>query len=169
MGRDGVWDTGYGMRDLGCGIRDLGFVICYLIFASMRYMKWIGLAVAALLVVSCFMTWVFIEERNISVSGIKAEGTNFGKPAYFHFIMTGLFVVFSFIPRIWARQWNLLFTALNLAWAVRNFFKISACEGGDCPEREIGIYLMLAASILMLVAALFPDMKASPSPPKEGF
>ncbi len=125
----------------------------------MRYMKWIGPATAVLLIVSCFIPWVFIESRNITVSGIDTTGTNFGKPGYFHFLMTGIFLLFSFIQKIVFKRANLLITALNLGWAIRNYFIISVCQGGDCPVKKTGIYLMLIASILMLVSALFPDMK----------
>jgi hypothetical protein len=122
-------------------------------------MKWIGLAAAILLIISCFTPWVFIESRNITVSGIDATGTNFGKPGYFHFFMIGLFLLFSFIQKTGLKRANLLITALNLGWAIRNYFIISACQGGDCPVKKTGLYLMLLASILMLVSALFPDMK----------
>jgi hypothetical protein len=125
----------------------------------MRYMKWIGLAAGILLIVSCFTPWVFIESKNITISGIDATGTNFGKPGYFHFLMTGLFLLFSFIQRIWAKRTNLFVTAINLGWAVRNFFIIASCQGGECPEKKGGIYFMLLASILMLISSMFPDMK----------
>jgi hypothetical protein len=125
----------------------------------MRYMKWIGIAAAVLLIVSCFIPWVFIESRNITVSGIDAPGTNFGKPGYLHLIMTFFFLLFSFIQRVGVKRANLLITALNLGWAIRNYFMIAACQGGDCPMKKTGIYLMLAASLLMMVSALFPDMK----------
>ncbi|MBI5857489.1 MAG: hypothetical protein HZB42_07545 [Sphingobacteriales bacterium] len=124
----------------------------------MRYMKWIGLAAAMLLVVSCFNTWVIIDSKNITVSGIDATGTNFGKPGYFHFIMTGLFLVFNFVQKIWAKRANLLITALNIGWAVRNYFIISACSGGECPEKKSSIYLVVLASVLMLVSAMLPDI-----------
>jgi hypothetical protein len=127
----------------------------------MRYMKWIGLAAAVLLIVSCFIPWVFIEARNITVSGMDATGTNFGKPGYFHLLMTVLFLFCSFIQKIGAKRTNLLITALNLGWAIRNYFIITACQGGDCPEKKTGIFLILLASILMMVSALFPDMKLS--------
>ncbi len=134
----------------------------------MRYMKWIGLAAAVLLIVSCFMPWVFIESRNIMVSGIDATGTSFGKPGYFHFLMTGIFLLFGFMQKVGAKRANLLIAALNLGWAIRNYFIISACQGGDCPVKKTGIYLMLLASILMMVAALFPDMKlVEEKPPPE--
>ncbi|MBP6478746.1 MAG: hypothetical protein KA290_13600 [Chitinophagaceae bacterium] len=125
----------------------------------MRYMKWIGLAAAVLLIASCFTPWVYIASRNITVSGIDATGTTFGKPGYFHFLCAFFFLLFHFIPRIWAKRSNLLVAALNTAWALRNFFMIAACYGGECPERKIGLYLVLLSSLLMLASTFFPDMK----------
>jgi hypothetical protein len=122
-------------------------------------MKWIGLAAAVLMIVSCFSPWVFIESRNITISGIDATGTNFGKPGYFHLLMTAFFLLCTFIQRLWAKRTNLLITALNIGWAIRNYFIITACMGGDCPVKKAGIYMMLLASTLMMVSALFPDMK----------
>ena len=122
-------------------------------------MKWIGLAAAVLLVVSCFTPWVFIESANITVSGVNTAGTNFGKPGYFHFVLAAVFLFCTFVPRIWAKRLNLLITALNVGWAVRNIFILAACSGGECPVRKAGIWLMLLASLVMLVSALFPDMK----------
>jgi hypothetical protein len=124
-----------------------------------RYMKWIGLAAAILLIVSCLSPWVFIESKKLTVSGVDTTGTNFGKPGYFHFVMTFFFLLFSFIPRVWAKRLNLGVTALNLAWAIRNYFIISSCQAGDCPDKQISIYLIVLASVLMLLAAMFPDMK----------
>jgi len=125
----------------------------------MRYMKWIGLAAAVLLVASCFTPWVYIVSRDITVSGIDATGTTFGKPGYFHFLCAFFFLLFHFIPRIWAKRSNLLIAALNTAWALRNFFMIAACYGGECPERKIGLYLVLLSSLLMLASTFFPDMR----------
>jgi hypothetical protein len=125
----------------------------------MRYIKWIGLAAALLLIASCFIPWVVIPSRSITISGIDGGLSNFGKPGYFNLLMTGFFLLFHFIPRVWAKRTNLLVVALNTAWAVRNFFVLSFCAGGECPEKQAGLYLMLLASLVMLVAGLFPDMK----------
>ena len=114
---------------------------------------------AVLLVVSCFTPWVIIESKNIVVSGVDSTGTNFGKPGYFHFIMTTLFVVFLLIPRVWAKRSNLLICAFNIAWAVRNYIIISACQMGECPEKKSGLYLTLFASAVMLLSSFFPDIK----------
>ena len=125
----------------------------------MKWMKWIGLAAAILLVVSCFITWVVIPSKNIVVTGVSAEGTNYGRPGYFNLLMTSFFVILTFIPRIWAKRLNLLATALNFAWTLRNYFVITACMAGECPQKHSGIYLLMLASAVLLVSSLFPDMK----------
>ena len=125
----------------------------------MKWMKWMGLMAAFLLVIACFMPWVIIESKSIIVSGVEASGTNFGRPGYFHFIMTALFLICLFIPRIWAKRSNLLICAFNIAWAVRNFIIISSCHMGECPVKKAGLYLTLFASIVMLISSLFPDIK----------
>lgn len=122
-------------------------------------MKWIGLFAVILLAVSCFLPWVNIASKNIIVSGVDATGTNFGKPGYTHFVLGFFFIVFHFIPKLWAKRVNLLVVALNIAWAVRNYFIISMCREGECPEKQIGLWLVLLGSVLILVAALFPDIK----------
>ena len=125
----------------------------------MRWMKWIGFAAVVLLIISCFIPWVFIESKNITVTGIDAAGTSFGKPGYFHLLMSIIFLLFNLMPKLWAKRSNLLITALNIAWAVRNYFLITACQMGDCPVKKPGLYLVVLASLLMMAAALFPDMK----------
>src|SRR5215207_3598180 len=125
----------------------------------MRYMKWIGLLALILLVYSCFLPWIIIPSKNIIVSGVDSTGTNFGKPGYAHFVLGLFFIILHLIPKLWAKRVNLLIVALNIAWAVRNYFIISMCREGECPEKQIGLWLVLAASVLMLVAALFPDIQ----------
>ena len=129
----------------------------------MRWMKWVGIASALLLVISCFLTWVEIISKSIIVTGVNATGTNFGRPGYFNLLMTLFFVTFTLIPKIWAKRINLLVTALNFAWTLRNYFVITACVAGECPEKHSGIYLLMLASILMMLSSLFPDLKTTDS------
>lgn len=105
------------------------------------------------------MPWVVISSKNIIVSGVDSTGTNFGKPGYIHFVLGFFFIVFHLVPKLWAKRWNLVIVALNIAWVVRNYFIISMCREGECPEKQVGLWLALAASAIMLLAALFPDMK----------
>ena len=122
-------------------------------------MKWIGLLAAIALITACFFPWVFIESKNITLTGVASEGTSFGKPGYFHLVLAVLYLLFHFTPRIWAKRVNLLIAALNIGWAARNYFLISACSGGECPEKKVGLYVVLISSFVMLIAALFPNLK----------
>lgn len=127
-----------------------------------RILKWTGLAAALLLVIACFLPWVYVESRNLTFSGVDTGGSNYGKPAYIHFVFTALFVLFTLIPRVWAKRTNLLVVALNLAWGIRNFFIIAACQGGECPVKKTGLFLLMGSSIIIFLSALFPDVKLSP-------
>lgn len=123
----------------------------------MRYMKWAGLAAALTLIIACFIPWVIIPWQNFTVTGIDA-GEKLRSPANFHFLFTFFFLLFTFINRIWAKQWNLFIAAINLAWGIRNFFLITACQDGNCPEKKIGIYLVLFSTLIMLISTFFPDL-----------
>jgi len=122
-------------------------------------MKWIGLLATIALVIACFLPWVFIDSKSITVTGIQSTGTNFGKPGYFHLFLAVFYVVFNFFPRVWAKRFNILVATLNIAWAVRNYLLISACSGGECPEKKTALYIVLISSIVMLLAALTPKVK----------
>lgn len=124
----------------------------------MNYKKWLGILFFAVLVISCFSPWVTVPSRNLVISGVSAEGTNFGKPGYFNLFFGFFFLIFHLTPRLWAKRWNLLVVALNLAWAIRNYFLLTACREGECPFKETGLFLMIIASVCMLISALLPDI-----------
>jgi hypothetical protein len=124
-----------------------------------KKMKWIGVMAAVLLIVSCFTPWVIIESKSITISGIDATGTNYGKPGYFHFVFCFFFLLFTFIPKVWAKRFNLLVVAINVAWAAKNYFMLTTCAGGECPVPQTGLWLMLLASVIMLVTSFFPDIE----------
>jgi hypothetical protein len=125
----------------------------------MRWIKWTGIAAAIALAIACFFPWVFIESKNLTITGMDTTGTNFGKPGYLFLLLLLLFLVFSLIPSVWAKRANMIVTVLNLAWAIRNYFLLSACSGGECPVKQPSIYIVFVCSFIMLIAALFPDVK----------
>lgn len=120
----------------------------------MRLIKLLPFFTTALLVVSCFLPWMTIESKGITISGLNTVGTTFGKPGYFHFVWAGLYLLFFLINKLWATRIALVVAAFNVAWAMRNFFLLPACAGGECPVRNSGIYLLLFSSFLLFVAIL---------------
>ena len=122
----------------------------------MRYSNWLGIAAVLLLVIACIMPWVLIPSKELVISGIDASGTRYGKPGYLHLLLGFFYLIFTLIPAVWAKRFNLLVVAFNLAWTLRNFLILSMCRGGECPQRLTGLYLVALAGVLMLIAALFP-------------
>jgi hypothetical protein len=118
-----------------------------------------GLLAALLLIISCFLPWVIVESPSLTISGVDATGTTYGKPGYLNLILTVFFLVLTFTPKVWAKRLNLFIVAINIAWAIRNYLILNKCYAGECPLNQPGIFLMLAASLMMLVSALFPDIK----------
>ncbi len=131
----------------------------------MKYSNWIGIAAFVMLVVVSYQPWVYIESKEITVTGLRAAGTNFGKPALMSLTLGVIAFILFLLPYTGAKRANLFFCALNLAWAVRNYVVLSTCREGDCPDKRPGLYLMLAASILMLAASLFPQGKLNKAEP----
>lgn len=125
----------------------------------MKRIQWISLFLIVLIIIACAIPWVRIPVADLTITGVNTDGTRFGKPAYLHFLLAGLIVIFTFIQRLWAKRFNLLFASLNLAWAIKNFLLVSRCEAGVCPEKQAGIYLLLIASVGLLITTFFPDIE----------
>ena len=130
----------------------------------MQKSLWLGCIAAVGLIITCFFPWVTIESKHIVISGVQAEGTTFGKPGYFHLMVTVVYLLLLFINRKWSKQINLFLSAMNVGWAIRNFTIISACQMGECPQKHIALYLLIVFSILMLAGALVSIPKGYDQP-----
>lgn len=126
-------------------------------------MKWVGIIAALIVIGSCFFPWVIIESKDIVISGVESAGTNYGKPGYMNFLLCTVFLLLSFVSRSWSIRTNLFFAGLNFAWSVRNFIILARCEAGECPVRQPALYVLLIASIMMLIA-LFATPLAKDKP-----
>lgn len=127
----------------------------------MRYSQLIGAIAAIVLIAACFMPWSYIASKQIEVTGLNAIGTNFGKPGMFNLILTSVALIFFIVPKIWAKRTNVFVGALNLAWSIRNFFIVTACSMGECPEKKTGLYLLLVCSIIMQLMTFLPKMSVA--------
>jgi hypothetical protein len=124
-----------------------------------RYSQPIGVLAVVLLVVSCYLPWIYIGPLQASITGMHAPGTSFGKPGLLNIILGVLAAVFFLIPRIWAKRINIFVAALGMAWAARNFLLLPKCENGFCPEKQAGLFLLLISAIIIIICALLPDVQ----------
>lgn len=124
----------------------------------MKYSQTIGIIAAIGILIISFLPWSFIPSVHLEISGMQTTGTDFGKPALLNMILSCLAIVFFAIPTIWAKRWNVLFTAINIAWAVRNFILVSTCIFGDCPQVKPALYLLLVFAGIILLMSLLPRL-----------
>jgi amino acid permease len=125
----------------------------------MRYSNYIGILAAIVLIVACFLPWAYYPDIDKTFTGFFSEQNRYGKPGkalvFFAIIAIALFI----IPKVWAKRLNMVVTAMALAFSVRCYMLFSACYRGTCPEKNIAIYLIMIASLVMIIASVLPDLK----------
>ncbi|MBH2004922.1 MAG: hypothetical protein I8H66_09560 [Sphingobacteriia bacterium] len=124
----------------------------------MKYSQQIGMMLALAVIGVCWMPWVVIESKAILVDGFHTTGTNFGRPGLFLSYASGMAFVLFILNRIWAKRTNVFITTFAFAWSVRNYLILSACYGGECPQKQPGLYLEVALTAMMLLMSLLPKM-----------
>ena len=125
----------------------------------MKYSQWIGIAALVILIISCFLPWTFHPDLNKAFTGFFSEKNAYGKPGK-AFIVFSIVAAFGFVVnRVWAKRMNFFVCAVIVAYASRCFIIFSGCYTGICPEKKVGLWLMIAAAILSLAMAVIPDIK----------
>jgi hypothetical protein len=128
-------------------------------FAGMKYSQWIGIAAAIILVIAGFLPWTYHPDLNKNFTGFFTENNIYGKPGNVFVVMSIIASVFFAIQKVWAKRWNMFICALILSYAIKSFIMYSGCYRGICPDKLAGLWIMLASAVLMMVMALFPDVK----------
>ena len=123
----------------------------------MKYSKHLGVVAGITLIAACFLPWVYISSIQTVLTGVYTPKTDFGKPGFLNIILAFTSVILFIVPAIWAKRFNIFISAFNLAWSIRNFILLSQCEFGECPEKRIGIFLVLTTSLFMFLMALLPN------------
>ncbi len=135
-------------------------------FAGMKYSQWIGIAAAIILVIAGFLPWTYHPDLDKNFTGFFTENNVYGKPGNVFVVVSIIAIVFFAIQRIWAKRWNMFICAIILSYAIKSFIMYSGCYRGICPDKLAGLWIMLASAVLMMVMALFPDIKLKEEPKK---
>jgi hypothetical protein len=133
----------------------------------MKYSQWIGIAAAILLAAATFMPWAYYPSLGKDFTGFYSEGNSYGRPGKFLVFFSAVMVLFFLIPKIWAKRANIIIAAITIAFAIRSYIVYTACYRGICPEKKAGIFLVLLASVIMLAAALTPDIPVKQDRPSD--
>lgn len=63
------------------------------------------------------------------------------------------------LPRVWAKRANLFVVALAVSYAIKSYILFSSCYNNYCPQKLLTLYLVVMCTLIMLAAAVFPDLK----------
>ena len=125
----------------------------------MKYSMWVGIIAAVVLMASCFIPWSYYPDIDKTFTGFFSQANAYGKPGKAIIFFSVLSIILFIIPKIWAKRFNVLVTAITIAYCVRSFVLFTSCAGGVCPEKKIGVFLILICSAIMLASSLLPDLK----------
>ena len=111
-------------------------------------MRWLAIVASSLLLVSCYLPWIYIHDPYVFISGFKASVDTFGKPGIVHVFLGAVIILMMLVDKGWALRIAFFLSAFNIAWACRNYFLIGSCRSGICPERQPALYFILWGSFL---------------------
>ncbi len=129
-----------------------------------KYSKWISLAAFLLLVWVCFMPWSYHADIDTYFTGFYSQKNLYGKPAKLLLTFSGITTFCSFVKLLWLKRTAFLSGGLGVAYAIKNFLLYGSCYLGYCPDKQIGLYLMLLLTILIFVMAFLPEGSRKKSP-----
>ncbi len=119
----------------------------------------LGITAAIALLIACFIPWAYYPDLDKTFNGFFSEGNAYGKPGKVFIFLAVVSIALFIIPRIWAKRFNMLVVALTIAYAVKSYVLFTACYRGICPDKKFGIFLILISSVIMMIAAVTPDLK----------
>ena len=110
------------------------------------------------------MPWAYYADAHIAneaertFTGFYSFRNNYGKPGKMLVAIGIIVMALMLLPKIWAKRTNLFVCALGVGYAVKTYILFVSCYNAYCPEKKAGIFLMLIATIVMLVASVFPHL-----------
>lgn len=128
----------------------------------MKYSQYIGIVAGIALVIVCTLPWVYIPSLQVYLTGINGKASaelNFGSQIQSHGFLSTIMIICFFVNKIWAKRVNVFLGAVNLAWAFKNFLIFSMCRGGECPEKQVALYLLIVFAAVMFVMSLLPKLE----------
>jgi len=128
-----------------------------------------GMAACITLIIACFLPWAYFADPQITneaertFTGFFSYKQQYGKPGNYLFLFAVVILIFTLTPRVWAKRINLFLSAFTLAYAIKSYILYTSCYNAYCPEKKVGIFIMLFSTIIIMIASVFPNMKISGS------
>jgi hypothetical protein len=140
-----------------------GRFFCNMDFPKILY--WLGRICCVLLIIACFMPWAYYSDSSIAnetqrtFTGFYSYQNYYGKPGKFLTFFAACSLLLKILPRVWAKRVDLFLCAIAMAYGLKSFFEYKGVYGSVVPQLHAGLFLMLGSLLVMMAAAIFPDLK----------
>ena len=125
----------------------------------MNWQKWVGVVACVILMGSCFLNWTFnpaVPDMNSQTfTGFFNYKQTYGRPGVLLCILGSLSLLLHLLPMRFAKYANLAISALLVAYAFRTWLLYNRVVMAESPEALAGIYIMVVAAVLNIIAAVF--------------
>lgn len=125
----------------------------------MKYSKWIAIAACVLLIVACFIPWTYHADVQKNFTGFFSEKDAYGTPGKYFIFFAGLSIVLWMLGKVWSQRTLLFVGGIMVAYAIKTYTLFTSCYNAYCPEKKLGIFLIIGLSLVIFAMALFPDVK----------
>jgi hypothetical protein len=123
----------------------------------MKYSQYTGAVLCIICAIAaCYLPWVAL--GNEVWTGLHA-GSVFRAPGKFHIFFCSIAFILYLIPKMLAKQANLIFVCMNMAWAIRNFLAMWRSNDNPPPTLQYGIYILILAAFGMIIMTLTAKVK----------
>jgi hypothetical protein len=127
----------------------------------MKYSQTIGIIACLIVLICSYLPWSIVVSEHITISGFDTRGTRFGRPGLFLDFFTVLSLLLFAIPKIWAKRTNIFIWAIVFTWSIRNYILVSTCLMGECPVKQPALYVLVGASLVVMIMTLLPTINTS--------
>ncbi|MBK7883381.1 MAG: hypothetical protein IPJ81_06035 [Chitinophagaceae bacterium] len=124
-----------------------------------KILQWVGVLACIALIISCFMPWAYYADINETFTGVYSYKNEYGKPGKYMIVIGVLAILFILLPRLWAKRVNMFLCGLLVGYSIKTYVMYTSCYNAYCPQKLPWIYVMLTATVFMLLAAIFTDFK----------
>lgn len=133
----------------------------------MKYYKQIGILACLLLIIGSLSPLAYYPDLHQSFTGFYSEKNMYGRPGKVFTFFAVVSVVLIFVNKIWVKRAFIFLAAFNLGYLIKTYVVFTSCYNTICPEKKYGLFLLIAGSVLLMLTALFPDMKIPVKPGTE--
>ena len=131
---------------------------------TLKIFKWIGIAACIVLIIACFLPWTYYTGINKTFTGFFSYENYYGRPGKFLTFYAVVSIIFILLQKVWAKRVHLFLSALTVGYAIKTYILFTSCYNAYCPDKKIGVYLMMICCVVILVVAIFPDLKLKKNP-----